>query len=219
MKRINAVQTTSSPVIYVKTPNRISFFQGRGSMRSLGIGQMFDIYLSSHIYCELDTPSGSVRFVITPCSEIEQIVCASVWRVIIFGGCRLRYNGVENVIHFAITLGWMFTWGLRPSTRCSDINIPTLTPRADLVIYRGWWVTWRVAEKSSVSLWLRSCVSVCGAGISVRPWLSWNHGSPCRTSTPSSNPCYRSSCHQLVLPVDSVAAHTYSWSLKYTHML
>lgn len=73
-------------IIYIKMPNRIFFFpQGQRSMCPLVTGQMFDIYLPRllyHIYCDCTAPSDG--FVSTPCSEIEQIVCASVWRVIIF---------------------------------------------------------------------------------------------------------------------------------------
>jgi len=43
-------------------------------------------------------------------------------------------------------------------------------------------------EEASVSLrqplLSASCVSVFGAGISVRPWLSWSRGCPCRTRPP-----------------------------------
>lgn len=61
-------------------------------MCSLAIGQMFDIYLSSllyHIYSGRVTPSDGVRSVSTPPSEIEQIVRASVWRVIIFARLQI----------------------------------------------------------------------------------------------------------------------------------
>lgn len=113
----------------------------------------------------------------------------------------------------------MFGEGLQGATSHADIHTPTLTLRADLAVNPRRQVTRRVAEASSVRLWRTphsaSCAAVCKAGISVRPWLSWNWGCPCRTRPPPLHPCHRSSCHHL--PVDIVAAHKYSWPLTHTH--
>lgn len=115
----------------------------------------------------------------------------------------------------------MFGEGLQGTTSHADIHTPTLTLRADLAVNPRRQVTRRVAEASSVRLWRTphsaSCAAVCKAGISVRPWLSWNWGCPCRTRPPPLHPCHRSSCHQPTLPVDIVAAHKYSWPLTHTH--
>lgn len=117
-------------------------------------------------------------------AEIKQIVCASVRKGVIFGGGRLRYSGIVDVIHFARTHVWVFTCGLKASTRRSDMNIPTLTLQDDPVRNPCRCVTRRVAEQPAVSArrpWRSaSWESVCGVGISVRPWLSQN-----QTTTPS----------------------------------
>lgn len=75
-------------IIYVKMLNMIYLFLSKdaGPCTETVTEQMFDIYLFSllfHIYCEC------IRFVSTPRSKIEQIGCASVWRVIIFGRLQI----------------------------------------------------------------------------------------------------------------------------------
>lgn len=73
-------------IIYIKMPNRIFFFpKDKGPCARSSLDRCL-IYISPrllyHIYCDCTAPSDG--FVSTPWSEIEQIVCASVWRVIIF---------------------------------------------------------------------------------------------------------------------------------------
>lgn len=179
------------------------------------LGQMFDIYLSSllwHIYRQ-----GTLHHPLS--SSAQRIVKSNrLWRVLRLIISKAEdYNGNANVIHFAFN-----TWAhvCRRLTSHADINTPTLTLWADLAVNLQRQVTRRVAEASSVRLWRTphsaSCAAVCKAGISVRPWLSWNCGCPCRTRPPPLHPCHRSSCHQPALPVDTVAAHKYSWPLTHT---
>lgn len=68
------------------------------------LGQSFSLLY--HFPRESGAPSDAVCFV---SAEIKQIVCASVWRGVIFGGGRLQYSGIVDVIHFARTHVWVFT--------------------------------------------------------------------------------------------------------------
>lgn len=186
------------------------------------LGQMFDIYLSSllwHIYRQ-----GTLHHPLS--SSAQRIVKSNrLWRVLRLIISKAEdYNGNANVIHFAFN-----TWAhvCRRLTSHADINTPTLTLWADLAVNLQRQVTRRVAEASSVRLWRTphsaSCAAVCKAGISVRPWLSWNCGCPCRTRpppppplppvqlSPTCSPSGYSGCTQIQLTSDT-HRHTHTGS-------